>query len=240
MSLDEVKVRLACAALLLDFDGTLSPIVVRSEEARPVAGAEEVLDGLVERAGSVTIVTGRRSGFIRSVLRVDGLEVIGQFGMEGAPALPPKVLAEVNAVVAGEPGVRVVDKSASIAVHVRTTPDPEAATARIAGPLAAIAERHGLDVLPGKRVLELARKGSSKGAVVAEVVARTGAEAALYAGDDLGDESAFDALEVLAAQGIAICRIAVVGEETPEELIAKADLTVAGPEELVALLRDLR
>ncbi len=239
MSLEEVKARLARAALLLDFDGTLSPIVVRSEEARPVDGAEEVLAGLVERAGSVTIVTGRRSGFIRSVLRVDGLEVIGQFGMEDSPGLPPEVLAEVNALVAGESGVRVVDKSASIAVHVRTTPDPDAATARIAGPLTAIAERYGLDVLPGKRVLELAPKGSSKGAVVAEVVARTGAEAALYAGDDLNDEPAFDALEVLAKDGIAICRIAVVGGETPEELIAKADLTVAGPEELVALLRAL-
>jgi trehalose 6-phosphate phosphatase len=142
-------------------------------------------------------------------------------------------------VVAGETGVRVVDKSASIAVHVRTTPDPDAATARIAGPLIAIAERHGLEVLPGKRVLELVRKGSSKGIVVEKVVARTGAEAALYAGDDLNDVPAFDALEVLAKDGVPICRIAVVGEETPEELVAKADLTVAGPEELVALLREL-
>ena len=50
---------------------------------------------------------------------------------------------------------------------------------------------------------------------------------------------AFDALEELAAGGVAICRIAVVGDETPQELIAKADLTVAGPDELVALLRAL-
>ena len=219
MSLEEVKARVARAALLLDFDGTLSPIVVRPEEARPVAGAEEVLAWLVERAGSVTIVTGRRSGFIRSVLPVDGLDVIGQFGMEGSPPMPPEVLAEVNAAGAEEPGVRVVNKGASIAVHVRTAPDPDAATARISGPLVAIAERYGLDVLPGKRVLELARSGSSKGTVA--------------------DVLAFDALEVLAADGVAICRIAVVGEETPEELIAKADLTVAGPEELVALLREL-
>ena len=239
MSLEEVKARLARAALLLDFDGTLSPIVVRSEEAMPVTGAEEVLAGLVERAGNVTIVTGRRSGFIRSVLRVDGLDVIGQFGMEDSPALPEEVLAEVNAAVAGEFGVRVVDKSASIAVHVRTTPDPDAATVRIAGPLTAIAERHELEVLPGKRVLELVREGSSKGIVVEGVVARTRAEAALYAGDDLNDVPAFDALEVLAKGGMPICRIAVVGAETPEELVEKADLTVAGPEELVALLREL-
>ena len=239
MSLEEVKARLARAALLLDFDGTLSPIVVRSEEAMPVAGAEEVLAGLVDRAGNVTIVTGRRSGFIRSVLRVQGLDVIGQFGMEDSPALPREVLVEVNAVVAGESGVRVVDKSASIAVHVRTTPDPDAATARIEGPLTAIAEQHGLEVLPGKRVLELVPKGSSKGTVVEEVVARTGAEAALYAGDDLNDVPAFEALEVLAKGGMPISRVAVVGEETPEELVENADLTVAGPEELVALLREL-
>src|SRR5439155_5421117 len=39
VSLEEVKARLARAALLLDFDGTLSPIVGRSGEAGPVAGA---------------------------------------------------------------------------------------------------------------------------------------------------------------------------------------------------------
>jgi hypothetical protein len=161
VSLEEVKARLARAALLLDFDGTLSPIVVRPEEARPVAGAEEVLAGLVERAGSVTIVTGRRSAFIRSVLPVDGLEVIGQFGMEGSPPMPAEVLAEVNAKVTDEPGVRVVDKGASIAVHVRTAPDPDAATARISGPLAAIAERYGLD--PGNGSWSSPGRGATRG-----------------------------------------------------------------------------
>ena len=161
---------------------------------------EEVLAGLVERAGDVTIVTGRRSGFIRSVLSGRGPRC-DRAVRDGRIPRPcrTEVLAEVNAAVAGESGVRVVDKSASIAVHVRTHARPRCGD-RQGSRGRSPRSPSGTDwrSCPGSACWSSSGRGAAKGIVVEEVVARTGAEAALYAGDDLNDVPAFDALEVLA------------------------------------------
>jgi hypothetical protein len=58
-------------------------------------------------------------------------------------------------------------------------------------------------------------------------------------GDDLGDLPAFDAVAELAAQGVAVARIAVVDAESATEVAAQADLVVEGPAGAVALLEQL-
>jgi trehalose 6-phosphate phosphatase len=63
--------------------------------------------------------------------------------------------------------------------------------------------------------------------------------AALYAGDDLADLEAFEALDQLALRGLAVVRVAVTGPETPPELIERSDLKVEGPCGLVDLLGTL-
>ena len=47
-------------ALLVDFDGSLSPIVERAADARPLPGAPEVLGRLAAVLGRVAVVSGRR------------------------------------------------------------------------------------------------------------------------------------------------------------------------------------
>ena len=71
------------------------------------------------------------------------------------------------------------------------------------------------------------------------LAAELGLRAALYAGDDLADLEAFTALDRLAGEGLAALKVAVQGEETPDELLAAADLVTEGPEGLVDLLRQL-
>jgi trehalose 6-phosphate phosphatase len=239
MSLREIRERLPHAAILLDYDGTLAPIVGRPEDARPAPGAADVLAALLGRAGSVTVVTGRPAAFVRTVLPVDGLEVVGLYGMEGSPAVPDVVRDEVGAVIAGEPGAHLEDKRASIAVHVRAAPDPVAATERLAPALARIAASHGLALQHGKRVMELAPAGGGKGSAVREILDARRPDAALYAGDDLADLSAFEALDVAAERGAAVTRVAVLGPETPDDLVGVADVMVEGPVGLLDLLRDL-
>ncbi len=112
-------------------------------------------------------------------------------------------------VAESEPGAHVEDKGAAVAVHLRNVPDPDAATARLGSRLAAIAERAGLALLEGKRVLELAPPGRGKGAAVLRLA--EGAQALLVAGDDLADLDAFDAADELAGSGLAVCRV-VVGD----------------------------
>ena len=235
MNLDAVRARLAGAAILLDFDGTLAPIVPEPEDARPWPGIAEVLSDLVQRARLVAVISGRPEAFIRSVLDVRTLEVIGLYGLKGASPLDPAIKAEVTRLAATEEGARVEDKVVSMSVHVRGAPDPDAAAARLRDPMFEIATRFGLAAFEGKRVLELAPPGARKGGVVRQLLARAEPEAALYAGDDLEDREAFDALDALDAA----CRIAVVGVETPEALRGAADVLVEGPPGLLEALRSL-
>jgi len=230
-----VRGRLARAAIVLDYDGTLAPIVDRPEHAIPAAGAVEVLVALASLVRVVAIVTGRPSGFVRSRLPVAGLTVVGLYGSEDAPDLGADVLRAVASIARSEEGASVEDKGPAVAVHVRLAPDPDGAADRLRGPLAAIADESGLALLEGKRVLELAPANSSKADAVLAVA--QGAEAVMIAGDDTADVASFAALDIVEASGVPVLRVAVAGPETPDELRRLADLIVAGPEGLLDLLR---
>jgi trehalose 6-phosphate phosphatase len=236
MSLAAVRADLASAAILLDFDGTLAPIVADPAAARPVPEAPAVLTGLAERTAAVSVISGRPEAFIRSVLDVPGVEVIGLYGLADASPLDPAVLEAIRALAATEPGAEVEDKRVSAALHVRRTADPDAAADRLLPAMTAIAEAHGRTVFVGKRVIEIAPLGSRKRAAVQRVLTRVRPAAALYAGDDLEDIEGFAAL---GESGVPACRVAVRGSETPERLIKVADVEVEGPVALLALLRSL-
>jgi trehalose 6-phosphate phosphatase len=236
VSLDDVRMQLASAAILLDFDGTLAPIVADPAAARPVPDAQPVLRALCERAALVAVITGRPERFVRSVLDVPQLEVVGLYGLGASPPLDPSVLAAVGEVAATVSGAEVEDKGVSVAVHVRRTADPDAAAAQLRPALLALAEANGLTAFEGKRVIELAPPGARKAGVVRQLLARAQPEAALYAGDDAEDAAAFAAL---AEAGMPMCRVAVTASGTPERLIEVADVQVEGPEALMDLLRSL-
>ncbi|MGE5226057.1 MAG: trehalose-phosphatase [Planctomycetaceae bacterium] len=237
MSLQGVRERLASAAVLCDFDGVLAPIVPLPEDARPLPGFAEALAALAPRVRTLAVVTGRPSSFVRAHLRVPRLEVAGLYGLEGAPPVDEGLRAAVAAAAAGEPGARVEDKEAALAVHLREAPDPAAAADRLRDVLAAAGSRAGLVLREGKRVLELAPPGRGKGAAVLRLA--QGADALLVAGDDLADLDAFDAADELADSGLVVCRVVVGGPETPTELVARADLVVEGPSGFLEVLRSL-
>lgn len=236
MSLAAVSAHLAEAAILLDFDGTLAPIVDDPAAARPLPGAAHVLADLRRRAGAVAVITGRPEDFIREHLDVSGVEVVGLYGLSAMPPLGDDIHAALARIAAPEPGVELEDKGVSIAVHTRRTADPEAALARIRGPVRALAASHDLDSFEGKFVIEVSPPGARKGGAVQHLLQRLAPRAALYAGDDLPDLEAFDAL---ARSGVEACRVAVVGSATPERLVQIADVVVAGPLGLLELLRAL-
>ncbi len=235
--LQDVRDRLARAAVLLDYDGTLAPIVARPEDAEPLPGAAEVLASLAPRVLRLAIVTGRPSAFVTSRLPVAGLEVVGIYGLEGAPPVDAATREAVADGVAGERGATIEDKGASLAVHLRRADDPDGAEDRLRGPLTAIARDAGLVIREGKRVLELSPPGAGKVDVIRRLA--TGADAVLVAGDDVADAEAFAALGDLPDSGVALVRVGVVGLEVPEELHRVADLVVQGPEGLLDLLRSL-
>ena len=227
------------AGVLLDFDGTLSPIVVRPELAQIRTGAPAALARLVDRYPLVAVISGRTTEELRTLVTVRGVRLVGSYGL-AEHALAPDVLHAVGEAVAGVPGARMEAKGASVAVHVRGADDPDAAEASLRAALTAIGQVHGLEVIDGKRVLELVPEGRPlKGGVVETLVGQEHLGAVLYAGDDLADLRAFDTLDRLASSGIVTVKVAVRGVETPALLTEAADVVVDGPAELVLLLNRL-
>jgi trehalose 6-phosphate phosphatase len=135
-------------------------------------------------------------------------------------------------------GTWVEDKGASFAVHTRRTADPAAALEAVRGPVAALAGRHGLQVEPGRYVLELRSPGINKGSTLAGAVAAYDARSVVFAGDDLGDLAAYDAVDRLRADGMPGLLVCSGSTETTQ-LAARADIVVDGPPGVTAFLTAL-
>lgn len=229
------------AGVLLDFDGTLSPIVAKPELARIRDGARDAIARLVGRYAVVAIVSGRTGDQLRQLVGVEGVRLAALYGLaEEATPLSSDVLDGVRSVADGVRGARVEPKGGSVAVHYRAAEDAASAQGALATGLAPVAEAAGLELLPGKMVIELVPAGRPlKEGAVERIVEEERLDAVLYAGDDVADLRAFEALDRLAERGVRTVKVAVHGRETPEALNDAADVVVDGPAGLVTLLRGL-
>ncbi len=236
----------AQAAVLLDFDGTLAPIVEDPEAARPLPGVADLLGALADRFGLVAVVSGRPVSFLEVHLP-DRLTLVGLYGLEarlggvrtelpgvaGWRAVVDEVVVRARREVPG--GVGVEHKGLSLTLHVRRHPDLAPAARAWAEGAAA---EHGLHLRPAKMSVELHPPVTvDKGTVVEELVGELAA--ACYVGDDVGDGPAFDALDRLAGRGRTTVRVAVATEEADADMLGRADVVVDGPEGAVALLAAL-
>lgn len=230
------------AGILLDFDGSLAEIVARPDLARPVGGAREVLAALVGRYRVVAVVTGRRSGEIAPMLAAPGVRLLGVYGLENAEhdRLPASLVERAREAASIVPIAWVEDKGATLAVHYRQAPDHVVARDRLFRRLAPLADAEGLEVVEGKMVLELMPVDRPrKGGAVRRLADELGLRGILFAGDDVADLEAFDALDQVEAEGVHVVRVAVQGPETPQRLVDAADVVVDGPAGLVELLHGL-
>ncbi|HZB00602.1 MAG TPA: trehalose-phosphatase [Actinomycetota bacterium] len=227
------------AGVFLDLDGTLAPIVPTPDLARVLPEVPEVLGRLAGKLAVVAIVSGRHSADIRSIVDVPGVAAVGTHGLEDEPPMAAEVLRATEEVAAAL-GAWVERKGAAVAVHFRGLDDPLAAAAAAEPALVDLAAAHGLELLGGKRILELMPAGRPrKGGAVERIVRERSLEAAMFAGDDVGDLDAFTALTRLRTEGVWTCAVIARGPETSDEVAAAADLAVDGPEGVVALLRQL-
>ena len=239
--LDALRREPESAAIMLDFDGSLSEIVARPELATPASGVREVLGDLAARYRLVAMVSGRPTEDLYPLLRIPSVRYVGHYGrlVDQAP-IRPEALAWARTAAGAVPGAWVEDKGWSAAVHYRQAEDPVAARAALLEPLREIARAEGLEVIEGKMVLELVPGGGGrKGEAVTRLIREAAARAALFAGDDRADLDAFAALDRLGPEGVAGVKVAVRGQETPPELVEAADVVVEGPAGLVELLRGL-
>jgi len=70
------------AAIFLDFDGVLAPIVARPEDAYPPPETRVELERLAGRYPLVAVVSGRAGDDVRERVAVDGIVYVGSHGLE--------------------------------------------------------------------------------------------------------------------------------------------------------------
>jgi trehalose 6-phosphate phosphatase len=254
----------AHAAVLLDIDGTLAPIVRHSADAHVPESTRTLLVEVSRRYRLVGCVSGRRAATARQIVAIGSIAYVGNHGGEllrpGATSveLDPDMAAwserirefaaRVYTTDVQRARVRSEDKDAIAAFHWRGAPDEQAATALVRE-IAEQAQAAGFVVHWGRKVLEVRPpvaldKGLGVSALLQSAEDHYDGSpigTALYVGDDTTDLDAFRGLRGLVEAGKleqALC-VAVSSEEAPPELAEQADLIIDGQSGVRGLLEAL-
>ena len=255
--LSPLRARPDRSAVLLDVDGTLAPIVRHADDATVPEAVRTLLIQVAKRYGVVACVTGRRAADARRIVSIGSIAYVGAHG--GELLRPGSVQPEVDRALQDwtrrvqEFGreadtaelsrlrVRLEDKSSIVAFHWRGAPNEDAARAAV-DELANRAEAVGLSTHWARKVLEVRPPvGMDKGIGIRRLLREEDVDAALYAGDDATDLDAFAALGEMAEQGRldTVVLVGIASDESPPEVVERADIVLDGPSEVRALLEAL-
>jgi trehalose 6-phosphate phosphatase len=222
-------------AVFTDYDGVLTPIVDRPQDAVISDSMRDVLRALASRC-AVCVVSGRDRTVVQELMGVDDLVVAGSHGFDiwspeagtlehkagsAQVGLIEQVTEELGQAVGGLPGVAIEPKKVSVAAHYRLVADEGDRTKVRQAVEQLLAERPDeLKVTPGKMVYELQPKLDwDKGRAVLYLIDALGLDSddvtPLYLGDDITDEHAFAALK---GRGIGI----FVGSHDDPERVGRA------------------
>src|SRR5262245_10113524 len=189
--------------LAFDFDGTLAPIVPRPSQARVPVTTLRRLHRLTPRL-PLAVISGRTVADPQRRLGFTPAHVVGNHGAEDPQRTQhPEWRAALDGVRARlsdaaaelrRAGISIEDKGASLALHYRLAPDRLLAVRlidRLLDPL-----DPGLHMFGGKMVVNVVcTAADDKATALRHLAQRTGADAVLYLGDDVNDESVFAAHE---------------------------------------------
>src|ERR671916_1676451 len=232
---DELSRRLdlRSPAVFLDYDGTLTPIVDRPEDAVISHGMRRTVRELAGRC-PVCVVSGRDRRVVQELIGLDDLIVAGSHGFdiwspegtigreEGAEfeTLLDEVKARLHEKLVPIEGALVEPKRSSVAAHYRLVSDEERPRVKEAVDTILAEYPNELKVTPGKMVYEIQPKldwDKGKAVLYLLEVLRLDRDdvVPLYLGDDITDEDAFEAL---VNRGISI----FVGHADDSEIAGRA------------------
>ncbi len=198
--------------VMLDFDGTLSPIVKHPDLSTLPPETRTRLIELREAPGvALAIISGRSVADLRRRAAVENITYVGNHGRElqKPGALEPETDSEIQrrmAEVAGHltkelsgvPGVYIENKGSTVALHYRQVPESLHSEVQTCAQQIARRMADVIEMSEGKCVYDLfPSDGANKGkAALALVEERGGLPKVLpiYCGDDTTDETVFRAL----------------------------------------------
>ena len=209
--------------LLLDFDGTLSEIAPSPEEAILRPGNAALLSRLARHPKcTVGVISGRALENVSRKVGVPGLVYAGNHGLEidgtglqylhpdAAAALPAiaRVAGELDAALSDVTGAFVENKTLTLTVHFRQTPEQfHDAVAAVFDDAARPLVSAGLcRVTSAKSALELRPAVDwDKGRALTLIRSRLAPDAfPIYIGDDATDEDAFQAAQDVGGAGVFV------------------------------------
>jgi trehalose 6-phosphate phosphatase len=247
----------ANAAVLLDVDGVLAPIVQHADDAHMPETTRRPLIEVAKRYRVVACVSGRRASDARRIVSLGSIAYLGSHGSEvlrpgaTAPELDRELQAWSRRVQQFARDnftehlrrlrVRLEDKEAIAALHWRGVPDEDGALSAIED-VAEAAQRAGFTAHWGRKVLEIRPPVRiDKGAGLIALLRDMDLSAAVYVGDDETDLDAFHGLSRLVEMERlrTAIRVGVLSDEHPSALQDEADHMVDGTTGVRDLLRAL-
>ena len=238
-------------ALLLDFDGTLTPIERDPEVPTLTSGQIDLLHRLSIPLGTLAIVSGRSGSFLVKRLgfnshRESRLIAFGRGGLDEIDSrgtiTPDLAFERWNPVMRdiaerarkAAPRAWIEEKGVVLTLHWRRAPETEQVLREVAQSAVDLA---GLSSREGKRSIEVFPPDVPSKSSVVHALSRD-ARVIAYIGDDVGDLEAFDALDALDAlkKEMLTFRVCVTGDEVPAGMTERADLVLESSSETFGLL----
>jgi trehalose-phosphatase len=205
--------RAKCIFFFIDYDGTLTPIVSRPEQALLSEKTKTLLLALKKNSRFfLAIVSGRSLKDIRNLVGLKKIYYVGNHGLEifiprrgSKQIISEKIVRELarirnrlNSLLKDVDGIQIEDKGCILTIHYRNV-DPR----RVPPILMALKKEIKDSGLPlclgyGKMVFEIRPESTvNKGTAVLELLnhVNQGGVLPLYIGDDQTDEDAFKALK---------------------------------------------
>lgn len=238
--------------LLLDYDGTLAPIVSRPEHAHLPPDTMALINDLKDNTKFVLgVISGRSLADVRNRVRVPNIIYAGNHGLEiegiGEQFLHPgalvqldvldRIYQELNHEFNQYAGVIIENKGLTLSVHYRLT--PEHLVSKVEDSFNSVLSPNVADeavkITHGKKVFEVRPNvGWDKGKAITKIMEiYFDASLAMYFGDDFTDEDGFRVVQD--AGGIAVF---VGPAREPTRALFRLDSPVEVAETL-RLLRDL-
>lgn len=214
--------------IVTDVDGTISPIVDQPDAAQVTPRSKELLSALQGKLALVAVISGRAAADVRDRVGLPELVYVGNHGLErwtdGGIVTPPDVAEYRPALEAVRdlllekqlPGMFVEDKVATLSIHYRNTPDPQAAADAFRPIVTAATDERGLRMFEGRMIFEVRPPlDVNKGTAFKALIDDYRLDAAVYLGDDVTDVDALKMARSLRESGA--CQSFAVGVESADD-----------------------
>ena len=237
---------------ITDVDGTISQTAPTPQQAKISPLCHYYLSNLCNHLAVVAAISGRPAIEVKNMIKIDGMVYIGNHGLErwteshseftkdaqDYSRVIKSAIEELTPLLSIE-GISIENKGVTASIHYRLCREPQTAERYIlaaiedspqARSLQIIQEKMAIDLLPPLKV--------NKGTATLDLIKEYNLQGGIYLGDDVTDVDAFRAIRAashdLDFRGFAI---GITGQEMPEKLVAEADFTLNGINDVERFLK---